>query len=269
MIRIAVPLLSVLLLSACERTNDQNRSSPNSTTGSDTTTDRNNSTSSGTSDRSRETGQNPQGGQGTTGGRSATPAPTPTPAPQAPQPSSPTTNPGVQTAPTPTPTPAPGSTGTQTNASTVTDTQLLSVMLFKDNQEVAVGRLAQQKATSEAAKRFADMLVNDHSQHAQKVTDTARAAGFTLAEGDAGRREFERMRGGTASGPDPLTVLEPLSGAEFDKRFGELMAEGHREMIQLIEAARPQLSNADVKTLAGQTLESLRRHEEMARQLGQ
>lgn len=174
-----------------------------------------------------------------------------------------------QRAPVPGTAPQPSRTGDGTvpASSTVSDAHLLAIMLLKDREEAAIGRLAQQKASSDAAKRLGDMLVTEHTDHANKVTETAQSAGITLPEEDAAKRELDRLKGGPAGGVDPLAILQPLSGAAFDAKFGELMVQGHGDVIKLLEEAMPRIGNAQVRTLVEQTLPVLRGHEEMARQV--
>lgn len=160
----------------------------------------------------------------------------------------------------------PNSAAPPAGAAQLSDAQILSILMLKDHQEAAIGRLAQQKATSDAAKELADALVRDHTEHAQKVSDAADAAGVTLLSDDEAKAQLDRIKGGTPA-PDALAELRTLSGDEFDRRFGSMMAQGHRELIQMLEAARTQIKNAGVRTLVDDTLPALRMHEEMARDI--
>jgi putative membrane protein len=174
---------------------------------------------------------------------------TPAPAPSTPPPTPSSTTP---------PTPREGASGllTMPNSAMSEDARLLSFLHAKDQDEVRIGKLAQGKATSADAKAYADMLVKDHGDHDEQVMAVAKAANITLTTPPA------------PAGDDPTTVLGSLSGAEFDRKFGELMTKGHQEVIQTVEAAQPKLTNAEVKSLVEKTLPVLRHHLEMAQKLG-
>lgn len=171
---------------------------------------------------------------------------TPPPTPSAPLPT------------TPPQAPREGAPGlpTMPNSAMSEDARVLSFLHAKDQDEVRIGKLAQGKATSVDAKAYADMLVKDHGDHDEQVMAIAKAANITLTAPQS------------PAGDDPATVLGPLSGAEFDRKFGELMTKGHQEAIQTVEAVQSKLTNAEVKLLVEKTLPVLRHHLEMARKLG-
>lgn len=162
--------------------------------------------------------------------------------------------------------PPPDSVGPNA-AVTVSDVQVLSIMLMVDNREAEIGRLAQKKAESDAAKRLAGALVEDHTTHAEKVRNLAASENVELLDEQAAQRVLDRLKGGASPGPGPLSELTPLSGAEFDRRFGELMAAGHADLIRILEATRPQLIEPAVRTLVDETIPVLRRHEQLAREI--
>lgn len=148
------------------------------------------------------------------------------------------------------------------------DAQALSILLLKDTEEAAIGRLAQQKAVSDAARQLADALVNDHTQHAQRVQDVVRSENLRLLEQQQAKQAFARMSGQQATQADPLAQLQSLSGEEFDRRFGEMMAQGHRELIRVLNDAKAGLTNASVQTLVNETIPVLQHHEELAQAIG-
>ncbi len=169
---------------------------------------------------------------------------------------------------TPTPTPRPDDPNVPGGTVTISDAQVLSILRLVDDKEAAMGRMAQEKATSDAAKELADALVDDHTEHAGKVAALAEAENIALSDEASARQVMDRLKGGATAGPDPMTILRPLSGAEFDRRFGELMAQGHRDLIRILEATRSQLTNTEVRALVDETIPVLREHETMARAIG-
>lgn len=148
------------------------------------------------------------------------------------------------------------------------DTRILSIMACADRQEIEAGRFAQQNASGSQAKQYADMLVNDHTEHARKVESTARNANIALI-GDAEVQRLRNQEKGMApdASNDPRHELENLKGSDFDRAFGRKMAECHQDMISTLEAARPNLQNSSVRSLVDSTLPVLRQHLTKARAL--
>lgn len=186
----------------------------------------------------------------------------------------------------------PGSSGLQPNASPNTDSpalatpgttppgtdadvamvppdlRVLSILHVKNEQEIQAGQLALERGTSDAVKQYGQMLVDDHTANDTKVRATAATAGLTLLEPARVKELLAREKGLTTPRPDPLEELRGLNGAEFDRRFAELMTQGHRELITLVEAAQSTVTSNEVKGLLAETLPALRHHEEMAMALG-
>jgi predicted outer membrane protein len=83
-------------------------------------------------------------------------------------------------------------------ASATPETRILSAFQVVDQEEIEVGKLAQQKAKSDMARQYGDMLVRDHTDHLGKVKSTAQSAGVTLLtteQAKAGLKyEKEKMR---------------------------------------------------------------------------
>ena len=59
------------------------------------------------------------------------------------------------------------------------DQTFLNEAIQGDLAEVNMGKLAQEKGQSEAAKQFGQMLEQDHGQHLQKAKDSAQQMGVT------------------------------------------------------------------------------------------
>ena len=123
------------------------------------------------------------------------------------------------------------------------------------NAEIAVGRLAQQRARSRDAVELGRTLERDHSAARAAALDTARKMGIRLRpvlvkpEG----RQTERR-------------LSRLSGTRFDRAFATAMVADHRKDIALFEDQRRR-GDRDTSRYAADTLPHLRHHLDMAQQL--
>ena len=155
------------------------------------------------------------------------------------------------------------------------DTRILSILNVKNEEEVRVGRLAVRRGESAAVKRYAEMLVRDHMNNNREVRSTADRLGINLLDASQVQEMLDREQGarGAYPGPDPseqippiedakdpLAELEILEGAAFDRRFIELMNQGHEELIQMVEDAQRTVTREDVRSLLARTLPRLRQH---------
>lgn len=145
------------------------------------------------------------------------------------------------------------------------DARILSILRAHDVQEVRVGQLAQKKGGA-AARQYGEVLVREHSAHKDQVEATAKAASVLLLDPEDAMRMQMTERGSNPM-PDPVARLENLQGSDFDRALSELMVQGHRDLIQMVDAARGQTQTPSVRELLESTLPVLKRHEQMAADL--
>jgi putative membrane protein len=152
------------------------------------------------------------------------------------------------------------------------DTRILSILHAKNEEEVRLGRLAIRRGESAAVKRYAEMLVRDHMNNDREVRSTADRLGINLLEPARVEEMLEQEKGQSPSADqpdetDPIGELGILEGAEFDRRFMELMAAGHEDVITLVEQAQRTVTREDVRSLLARTLPRLRHHQAEAQAL--
>jgi putative membrane protein len=120
--------------------------------------------------------------------------------------------------------------------------------------EIDAGRLAGSKSTNNDVKQFGLHMVEDHSKANIDLTELAVKKGITLPT-----RPDEKHTKAAAD-------LADLSGAEFDKKYADMMVADHEQAVGLFEA-NGNSSDADVKAFADKTLPTLKHHLQMARDL--
>ena len=147
------------------------------------------------------------------------------------------------------------------------ETRILSILHAKDQEEIKVGQLAQRQASSEPARQFGNMLVSDHSDHDKEVQAAAAAANVALLDSQEVQRLLQREKAAATPDPDPIAELQNLQGADFDKKLGQVMVQGHKDLIAIVEAARANVQDPSVKALLDKTLPVLHHHEEAAQAL--
>jgi len=114
--------------------------------------------------------------------------------------------------------------------------------------EVALGTLAQQKASSAKVKDFGAMMVSDHSKANDELKALAKSKGITLPDSIDSKEQQVK------------NDLSAKSGAGFDKAYVSNMIDDHKEDIKEFEDAAKNLKDADLKAFAVKTLPTLKMH---------
>jgi putative membrane protein len=117
--------------------------------------------------------------------------------------------------------------------------------------EVELGRMAATKAQNAEVKKFAQMMVEDHSNANTELKSLATKKGVTIpAETDAEHKSVA----------DKLTAL---SGAEFDKAYVQAMVDDHKKTVDLFQNESTNGTDAEAKAFAAKTLPKIKAHLEM------
>ncbi|HVE57775.1 MAG TPA: DUF4142 domain-containing protein [Pyrinomonadaceae bacterium] len=115
--------------------------------------------------------------------------------------------------------------------------------------EVELGKLALQKAQNADVKKFAQMMVTDHTKANDELKALAAKKSVVLP---------------TDIGSHKSTVddLSKLSGADFDKAYVDAMVDDHKEDVEFFDDNTDN-SDADIKAFTTKTLPTLKKHLEM------
>jgi putative membrane protein len=114
-------------------------------------------------------------------------------------------------------------------------------------QEVALGRLAAEKAVSPEVKAFAKRMTIDHSKAEAQLIQLIKSRGFQIP------RE-------ATDPPDEDLMLKNTPAKDFDRVYVHMMVPDHRQTIQLFEKYALTGKDPDVKAFAQQTLPVLKEH---------
>jgi len=115
--------------------------------------------------------------------------------------------------------------------------------------EVELGKLAQQKASSDAVKQFGKRMEDDHSKANDKLKSLASAKGVELPAPDK----------------KDVSKLQDKSGADFDRDYMKHMVSDHKKDISAFEKAAKS-KDPEVKAFASETLPTLQEHYKLAQQ---
>ncbi|MBS7232094.1 DUF4142 domain-containing protein [Flavobacterium psychroterrae] len=123
--------------------------------------------------------------------------------------------------------------------------------------EIEIGKLAQTKSTNPEVKKFGKMLVDEHTKSASEVSALAKAKNFTLPTSI------------TEDGKEEYNKLNEKSGLDFDKKFADMMIDGHEKAIDKLKKAADKATDQDVKLWASNNIAGLTAHLEHAKMLKQ
>ena len=137
--------------------------------------------------------------------------------------------------------------------------QILQKLHMANQKEISMGRLAEQNGT-EKVKDYAQTLERDHQDADQKVMDLAKRKGFSLSDTPKSADTQQKMR-------DHADRLSGLKGAEFDRAFTNMMAMGHRHLLQMAQGWTSNCKDQDVCSLLNTLLPKLQQHAQTAERL--
>ena len=122
--------------------------------------------------------------------------------------------------------------------------------------EIDAGKLALEKSQNADVKKFAQMMVDDHTKALGEVTALAQTKGVVLPDG-AG-----------AMAKTKATAMKALSGSLFDKEYAKHAGVGdHEKTVKLLKKIEKDGKDADFKALATKMLPTVEGHLKMAKDL--
>jgi len=121
--------------------------------------------------------------------------------------------------------------------------------------EVKLGQLAQERASSDAVKSFAQSMIAQHSRASDQLKQVAAQANISLPS------EI------TAKEQSTCDRLSRLSGGDFDRAYAKDMIDEHVADLAEFQKEANAGRNEEVKTFALQSLPMLREHLKQAREM--
>jgi putative membrane protein len=104
-------------------------------------------------------------------------------------------------------------------AATDDDKKFLAMAAQSDQNEIALSKLADQKATNPAVKAFAGKMITEHTKMTDSMKPYAESWGLTPPNGPDADHQKE------------LDKLNGLSGADFDKEYISDMVTDHTKAL--------------------------------------
>lgn len=122
--------------------------------------------------------------------------------------------------------------------------------------EIDTGKIAQDKAQNDQVKKFAQMMLDDHTTALKELQTLAQSKGVTLT------KETD-LRHKTIA-----TALKALSGETFDEQYISRVGVGdHERTRDLLQKVQKNTNDAELKTYAQKTLKVVEQHLAEAKKL--
>ncbi len=150
-------------------------------------------------------------------------------------------------------------TGVAMAQASTQDKQFLKETAQDSNFEIKTGQLALQKSQSEDVKRYATMVIHDHTQLKPEIRSADSAAGV------------EPISPGSMSVEDDAKYAEMkvLTGNTFDETYIKGLVKGNAQAVQEAQSEASDSSVPAVKKLAVRRAALDSKHTERAKQLAQ
>ncbi|HEY4336116.1 MAG TPA: DUF4142 domain-containing protein [Puia sp.] len=114
--------------------------------------------------------------------------------------------------------------------------------------EINAATIAQQQATDANVKKYAAMMIKDHTAAADALKMVAAKKNLTLPANISPEMQQN------------LADLQKKTGKDFDKAYMKMMVDDHKKVIKSFEDESKNGSDADLRAFADNTLHTLRHH---------
>lgn len=154
-------------------------------------------------------------------------------------------------------TPSTGTAAIEEMAKVTAAADFIRAASMSDLFEIQSGQLAQTKAGSENAKALGKKLVDDHTAARQELMSLAQGAGVTAQPPESLDERHQKL----------IDQLTQATGTEFDKVFGLIQADAHREALMLFQSYAANGDNMQIKAFAMKGVPVLQAHLDMAEKI--
>lgn len=121
--------------------------------------------------------------------------------------------------------------------------------------ELALGKLALEKANNPEVKSFAQHIVDDHQKSQDELKQVAQNKGLETPDKIGIKQKATQER------------LQRMSGASFDKAYIDAMVKEHQNKVKEFERQAQSSDDPEIKNWAAQTVPKLQQHLQTAKAL--
>jgi putative membrane protein len=146
-------------------------------------------------------------------------------------------------------------------AANPTDPQIAHIVVTANTVDVQAGEFASKKTKNPDVKKFADLMVTDHTAVNKSATDLAKKLGVKPENNDTSKSLAD-------GGKKNIAHLKKLKGEAFDKAYVDHEVDYHVAVLDAIDKVLiPNAQNAELKALIVQVRPAIAAHLEHAKML--
>lgn len=131
----------------------------------------------------------------------------------------------------------------------------MSMAATSGMNEITLSNQALSKSSNEDVKKFAQMMIDDHTKAGDELKSLAMTKNVMLpTDADAKHKAA-------------LTKMSSMTGDSFDMAYMKMMVKDHEKAVAMFQKEATGGKDADAKSFAAKTLPTLQGHLEMARSM--
>jgi putative membrane protein len=128
---------------------------------------------------------------------------------------------------------------------------------MSDMYEVQAGKLATEKAQSDAVKQFGQQMVDAHAKTTEELTGIVKSKNIKVDLPTKLDAKHQKL----------IDDLNGASAKDFDKSYANQQIDAHQEAVDLFKKYAAKGDDADVKQFAEKTLPTIEHHLDEAKKL--
>lgn len=144
------------------------------------------------------------------------------------------------------------------------DVKLIAHIHHVNGMEMEMGKLAAAKATG-GVRTYGQTLMKDHSDGDKDLVAFAKKKGLATIPAFVPPTEADKKD--HADMMAKIAELKKMKGADFERQFLMMMVDGHDKTIAAVDAALPNIKDADLVAKVRDLRPVLQRHADTARDL--
>ena len=147
------------------------------------------------------------------------------------------------------------------SAQGITDAQIASIVVTANQVDIDAGKLASTRASNENVRKFAQLMVTDHTGVNKAAVDLATRLKVTPQDNPTSQAL-------AAGGEKNLATLKALSGAAFDKAYVDHEVAYHQQVLDALDKTLiPGAANGELKALLVKVRPAFKAHLDHAKSL--
>jgi len=129
------------------------------------------------------------------------------------------------------------------NNQSINDAQIASIVVTANQVDIDAGKLAASTSSNAEVKKFAQLMVTDHTGVNKQAVDLATRLKVTPEDNDTSRSL-------ASGGEKNIATLKGLTGAAFDKAYVDHEVAYHQAVLDAVDKTLiPNAKNAELKAL--------------------